>query len=85
MQNCRLEPTGLGNPGKTHWLMGTGSGLARQKSASWGIELVWNETDPFLLSKLGPLAGYLEPLVTLSGCFQKSHLLAIPSCHMNSL
>ena len=42
-----------------------GPGLARQESAGRDFGRVWNRTDPFLRSKPGPLAGYLDPLVTL--------------------
>jgi len=65
-QNRRLEPTGLAKPGETHGLTGTGPGLACQESAGRVFGRFWNRTDPFLRSKPGPLAGYPDPLLTLS-------------------
>jgi len=64
-QNGRLEPTGLGKPGKPRGLSGTGPGLARQESAGRVYGRFWNWTDPFLRSKPGPLAGSPDPLLTL--------------------
>ena len=64
-QNRRLEPTGLAKPGETRGLTGTGLGLARQQSAGRVFGRVWKQTDLFLWSKPGPLAGYPDPLLTL--------------------
>jgi hypothetical protein len=64
-QNWRLEPTGLAKPGETHRVMGTGPGLACQESAGRVFGRFWNRTDLFFWSKPGPLAGYLDPLLTL--------------------
>jgi len=66
MQNRRLELTGLGELGKSRRLTGTGSGLACQEAAGQVFGRVWNQTDPFLWSKPGPLAGYSDPLLTLA-------------------
>jgi len=65
-QNRRLEPTGLAKPGETRGLTGTGPGLAREESAGRVFGRFWNRTDPFLRSKPGPLAGYPDPLLTLT-------------------
>jgi hypothetical protein len=65
-QNRRLQPTGLAKPGETRGLTGTGPGLARQESAGRVFGRFWNRTDPFLPSKPGQLAGYPDPLLTLS-------------------
>jgi len=65
MQNRRLEPTGLAEPGETRGLTGTGLGPALQESAGRGFGRVWNRTDPFLRSKPRPVAGYPYPLLTL--------------------
>jgi hypothetical protein len=54
-RNRRLEPTGLAKPVETRVLMGTCMGLARHESAGRVIGQVWNRTDPFLLSKPGPV------------------------------
>jgi hypothetical protein len=64
-QNRRLEPTGLAKPGETRGLTGTGPGLARQESAGLAFGWFWNQTDLFLLSKPGQLAGYPDRLLTL--------------------
>jgi hypothetical protein len=64
-QNRRLEPTGLAKTGETRRLTGTGPGLARHESASRVFARFCNRTDPFMRSKPGPLAGYLDPLLTL--------------------
>jgi len=66
MRNRKLELTGVAKPVETHGLTGTGPGLASQESAGWVVGQVWNRTDPFLRSKPGPLAGYPDPLLTLS-------------------
>ena len=65
-QNRRLEPTGLAKPGETRGLTGTGPGLARQESAGRVFWQFWNWTDPFLRCKPGTLAGYPDPLLTLT-------------------
>ena len=65
MQNRRLETTGLVKPSETRGLTSTDPGVARQESAGRLFGRVWIRTDQFLLSKPGPLAGYVEPLLTL--------------------
>ena len=65
MQNRRLEPTGLDQPGETRGLTGTGPGLAREESAGRVFARVWNRTDPSLRSNPGQLAGYPDSLLTL--------------------
>ena len=40
--------------------------MARQESAGRVFGRFWNRTDLFLRSKPGPLAGYLDPLLTLA-------------------
>jgi len=65
-QNRRLEPTGVAKAGETRGLTGTGPGLACQDPAGKVFGRFWNRTDPFLWFKPGPLAGYLDPLLTLS-------------------
>jgi len=62
----RFDPMGLAKPGETRGLIGTGPGLACQESAGQAFGRVWNRTDLFLRSKPGPLAGYLDPLLTLA-------------------
>jgi hypothetical protein len=57
--------TGLAKPGETRGLTGTGPGLASPESVDRVFRRFWNRTDPFLRSKLGPLAGYPDPLLTL--------------------
>jgi hypothetical protein len=84
-QNRRLEPTGLAKPRETRGLMGTGPGLARQESAGRVFARFWNRTNPFLRSKPGPLAGYPDPLLTLSMSalnldFQSSSMSTRNSC-----
>jgi hypothetical protein len=66
MRNWRMEPTGLAKPGKTCGLTDMGLGMARQESAGWAFGQVWNQTDLFLQSKSGLLAGYLDRLLTLA-------------------
>ena len=65
-QNWRLEPTGLDKPRETRRSTGMGPGVARQESAVWVFRRFWNRTDPFLQSKPEPLAGYPDPLLTLT-------------------
>jgi len=64
-KNQRLEQTGLAKSGKTHGLTGTGLGLACPKAAGRVFGWVWNQTEPFLRSKPGPLAGSPDPLLRL--------------------
>jgi hypothetical protein len=68
MHNRRLDPKGLAKPGKTPGLTGTGPGLARPDSVCRVSDQLLNRTDPFLLAKPGPLAGYPDPLLTLVIC-----------------
>jgi hypothetical protein len=51
---------GPAKSGKSHGLMGTVHGLAHRESAGQVSELVSIPTDPFQLSKPGPLPGYLD-------------------------
>jgi hypothetical protein len=67
MQNRRLEPTCLAKPGTTHGLTGMGPDLARQEEAGQVFGRFSNRTGPFFQSKTGPLARYLDPLLTLHG------------------
>jgi hypothetical protein len=60
-----LGLTGLAKPGNTGQLMGTGLGLARHELAGRVVGQVWNQSDPFVRSKPGPLVGFLDPLLTL--------------------
>jgi len=69
---------GLAKPGETCGLMGTGPGLARQESVGWVSGQVWIRTDLFLRSKPGPLAGYLDPLLTL--CMSDCSSCTRPPC-----
>ena len=71
-QNQWLELMGLAKSGETRGLMGTGPGLARQESAGRVSGLVWNRTHLFFLSKPRPLAGYLDPLLTLHPRYTKN-------------
>jgi hypothetical protein len=57
---------GLAKPGNTRRLTGTGTGLARQEAPGWVFGRFWNRTEPFFRSKPGPLAGYPDPLLTLT-------------------
>jgi len=59
-----LDLTGLAKPGKTSGFIGTGTGVAHQGAAGRVFRLVWNPTELFFLFKPGPLAGYLDPLLT---------------------
>jgi len=45
---------------------GYGSGFGPQESGSQVFGRLWNQTDPFLWSKPGPLAGYPDPLLSLA-------------------
>jgi hypothetical protein len=64
-QNQRLEPTGQAKTGATRRLMSTGPDLASQLSAGQVFGRVRNQTNLSLRSKPGPLAGYLDSLLTL--------------------
>jgi len=65
MQSCKLDPTGLARPGETGGLTGMGQGFNHQEAEGWVFGLFWNQTKPFFWSKPGPLASYLDPLLTL--------------------
>jgi hypothetical protein len=81
MQNLRLEPTGLTNPGRTTGLMGTGLGLARQQGVGQVFRLVWKQTYLFLWSQPGQLAGNPDLLLTLSNRNNmNSKLIDITNC-----
>jgi hypothetical protein len=87
-QNQRLEPTGLAKPGKTIGLTGTGAGSARPDAAGRVFGWFGNQTEPFIWSKPGPLAGYPDPLLTLitaSKCNSKVAQLLPPSSHKHGL
>jgi len=60
-----LYPPGLAKPGITRGLTGTGTHLASQQAAARVFVWFWNQTEPFIQSKPGPLAGYPDPLLTL--------------------
>ena len=62
-------------PSTTCGLTGMGAGFPCQETAGWVSGQVWNQTDPFLWSKPGPLAGYPDPLVTL---FPPDHEILYP-------
>jgi hypothetical protein len=47
--NLSVEPTGMGPR------------LPQEKAEGLVLGQVWNQTDPFLLFKLGPLVGHLTP------------------------
>lgn len=47
-QNNWLEPTGLANLGKTHWLAGSSAHLDRQEFACRDFRRVWKHTNPVL-------------------------------------
>jgi len=64
-QNRISEQMGLANHGETHGLTRTGPALAHQGSATLVFGLVRYQTDRFLQSKPGPLAGYLDPLLSV--------------------
>ena len=66
-QNRRLELMGLAKPSKTCGMTGTGPGLACQVAAGRVFGWVKNRTDLFLQSEPRPLAGYLDPLLTVIG------------------
>jgi hypothetical protein len=57
---------GQAEPGKTRGLTGTGPGLARQHAAGWVLVRFSNRTELFFLSEPGPLAGFPDPLLTLT-------------------
>jgi len=56
---------GVAKPGKTQGLTDTGMALACPEAAGQVFRRWWNQTKPFLWSKPGPLAGYLDLLLTL--------------------
>jgi len=66
MQNWRLEPTGSAKRDTTCGLTGLGLGRAHEQSVGWVFVWVWKRTDLFLWSKPWPLAGHLDPLLTLT-------------------
>jgi hypothetical protein len=56
MWNRRFNPMGLGKSSETRRLIGMGHGFARQQSAGQVFGRIWNNTDPVLRSKPGPVA-----------------------------
>jgi hypothetical protein len=64
----RLEPTCPPKPIASRGLTGTGQRLALEESAGRVFGRAWNRNDPFLRSKPGQLAGYLDQLLTLLQC-----------------
>ena len=66
MQNRRFEPTGLTTPGETSGLTSTGPGVACHESVGRVFGRLRNRTDTFLRSVPGLLAGYPDPLRTLT-------------------
>jgi len=64
-QNERLDGMGLATPAETRGLMGNGPCLDPPESVVRVFGRVWNQTDPCLRSKPGPLAGQPDPLLTL--------------------
>ena len=64
-QNRRFDMTGWATPSDTLGLMGTGPGLDPQEALGRVFERFWNWTEPCFQSKLGPLADYPDPLITL--------------------
>jgi hypothetical protein len=81
MQNRRLEPTGLTNPGRTTGLMGTGLRLARQQGVGQVFRLGWNQTYLFLWSQPRQLAGNPDLLLTLyNRNNMNSKLIDITNC-----
>jgi len=65
IQNRRLDRTGLALPGATCVVTGTGLGLHWHEALGWVFEHFWNLTELFFRSKLTPLTGSLDPLLTL--------------------
>jgi hypothetical protein len=59
-----LEPTGLAKPAKTCRLTGMGRAFAPQHAAGQDFGMFWNQSKPCFWSKSGPLATYLDPLLT---------------------
>jgi hypothetical protein len=80
MQNRRLQPTGQAKPGETHGLTGTGPGWARQASAGRVFGRFWTQTNQFLRSIPGSLAGYPDPLLILAWI---ENLLTVLYLHLN--
>ena len=64
MQNRRLDPTGLATPSRTRRLTCTGPGLDRHEAAGQVFGRFWTRTELFFRSKLGPLGGYPDLLLT---------------------
>jgi len=65
-QNWRLEPTGLATPSKTNGSTGKGPGLACKDALGQVFGWFSNRTNLFLRSAPRVLAGYVDPLLTLS-------------------
>jgi len=66
MQNQRVKLTRLANPGGTCGLTGTGLDLVCQETTGRVFGRVWNQTNLFLWSKPGLLAGYPHPMLTVA-------------------
>jgi len=64
-QNRRSEETGLAKHAKTGGLTGTDPGFALQDPVGRIFGQFGNQTELFLRSEHGPLAGYPDPLLTL--------------------
>ena len=65
-QNRRVELTDPAETGESQALTCTGPGLTRQESLAQHFGQVWKQTDSFVRSKPGPLAGNPDPLLTLT-------------------
>lgn len=65
--NDRLEMPGLVKPGNSQPFTGTDTGEGLQEVADQVFGRVCNWTELFWLSKPGPLANYLDPLLTQMG------------------
>jgi len=65
MRNRRLELPGQDKRGNPCELICTGPGLDPQEDVGQVFGQIWNQTDPFLWLKPGPLAGYPDPLSIL--------------------
>jgi len=65
MQNRRFYPMGLANPGETHGLTVTGTGLVRQEPAGRVFQRFWIRTELSFRSKHSPLTGYPDLLLPL--------------------
>jgi len=64
--NRRLELTDLAKPANTRGLTGMGPGLAHQDAVGQVSGQCFNQTNPFLQSKPGLLAGYPDRFRTLA-------------------